>query len=139
VDLPLPIIDDLNRDYWDGARRHQLVLLQCAECSTWIHPPRPTCSKCRSERLGPRQASGRGRVYTWSVMHSKGNPGFDERLPYAVVVVELEEQPGLFTVGNIDCPREAIKIGMPVEVTYEEVTAEVILPQWRPVQAGAAR
>jgi uncharacterized protein len=135
MDRPLPVIDDNNQHYWDGARRHRLVMQRCAECRTWVHPPRDMCPGCRSMRLVPEQLSGRGRVYSWSVMHSGGNPGFEDRIPFVVLVVELDEQKGLFTIGNIvDCPPENIEIDLPLEVTWEDVTDEITLPQWRPTE-----
>ena len=83
--------------------------------------------------MEPAQVSGRGTVYSYSVMHNPGNPGFDDDLPYAVVVVELAEQAGLITVGNLrECAPDQIRIGMPIEVVFEAVTDEVTLPQWRP-------
>jgi uncharacterized OB-fold protein len=140
VERPLPVIDESNRHYWEGAHEHRLVLLRCPRCDGWVHPPRPTCPRCRSERLDPAEASGRGKVYSWSVMRSPGNPGFDDRLPYAVLVVELAEQPGLLTIGNIvDCPLDAIEISMAVEVVWERIDDEVTLPQWRPATVPAAR
>lgn len=136
MNRPLPVVDDSNRQYWQGAQERRLVIARCSACRLWVHPPREMCPRCRSEHFAFEQVSGRGRVYSWSVMRSPGNPGFDERLPYAVLVVELEEQPGLFTIGNVvDCPLDAIAIGMPVEVTWEPLTDEVTLPQWRPARA----
>jgi uncharacterized OB-fold protein len=65
-------------------------------------------------------------------MHSPGNPGFDDRLPYAVLIVELDEQSGLLTIGNlVDCPFEDIEIGMRLEVAWERLTDDITLPQWR--------
>jgi uncharacterized OB-fold protein len=65
-------------------------------------------------------------------MRSPGNPGFEDRLPYAVLVVELDEETGLFTVGNLlDCPIDEIDIGMRLEVAWEELTGDITLPQWR--------
>ncbi|HEX5586781.1 MAG TPA: Zn-ribbon domain-containing OB-fold protein [Acidimicrobiia bacterium] len=145
MDRPLPLIDDTNRHYWEAAREHRLVMLRCAACGTWVHPPRGACRVCRSDRLEPEELSGRGHVYSWSVMNSPGNPGFEDRIPYAVLVVELEEQQGLFTIGNVvDCPLDEIEIGMPLEVTWEDVTDEITLPQWQPARrtepsAGASR
>lgn len=134
---PTPVIDDLSRPYWDGARDNRLVIQRCAECRAYVHPPRLTCSRCRSERLEAEQVTGRGRIYSWSVMRSPGNPGFEDRLPFAVVVVELDEQSGLLTVGNIeDCRLEEIEIGMPVEVSWERLDDEITLPQWRPATAA---
>jgi uncharacterized protein len=139
VDRPMPVIDDSNRHYWEAAREHRLVILRCRACGTWVHPPRGACTTCRSDELAPEQLSGHGHLYSWSVMHSPGNPGFEDRIPYAVLVVELDEQRGLFTIGNIvDCPLDAIEMGMPLEVTWEDLTDEITLPQWRrAVEAGA--
>ena len=139
MERTLPVIDDRNRYYWEGARDHKLTLLRCCDCEYWIHPPRESCRRCLSERLEPRAAAGRGRVYSWSVMHSKGNPGFDDRLPYTVVVVELDEQAGLFMIGDLDGAGEGLEIGQPVEVTFETLTPEVTLPQWKPAAGEAVR
>lgn len=130
---PLPVIDEVNAPYWEGARQHRLVLLRCQDCQKYIHPPRPACPRCQSERVAPGEVSGKGAVYSFSIMRRGGNPGFEEKVPFAVVVVELAEEPGLITIGNMPgTPLEEIAIGMPVEVTFEEVSAEVTLPQWRP-------
>ena len=84
-------------------------------------------------RLVPEELSGKGRVYSWSVMHSGGNPGFEDRIPFVVLVVELDEQKGLFTIGNIvDCATEDLEIDLPLEVAWEDVNDEITLPQWRP-------
>jgi uncharacterized OB-fold protein len=62
-------------------------------------------------------------------MHLPGVPGFTP--PYGVAVIELDEQPGLLTVGNVlDCPLEELSIGMPVQVTFEDLSESVTLPQW---------
>jgi len=138
---PLPVRDELNRHYWDGAQEGKLVLLRCAACGTYVHPPiRSLCPACRSEDLQPSEVSGRGRVYSWSVMHSGGNPGFEDKLPYAVLVVELDEQPGLRTIGNLlDAEPAELAIGAPVEVCFERLDDQVTLPQWRLVRTGEGR
>lgn len=138
MERPLPVKDEVNAPYWDGAKEHRLVLLRCADCQKYVHPPRPTCPRCQSERVVPAEASGKGTVYSFSIMRRGGNPGFDDRVPFAVAVIELAEEPKLLAIGNIlDCPIGQIAIGMPVEVTYEDLTPEVTLPQWRP--AGGVR
>lgn len=138
MDRPLPYIDQVNAPYWAAAREHRLVLLRCSDCQKYIHPPRPTCPRCQSEHVAPVEASGKGSVYSFSVMRRGGNPGFDQKIPFAVAAIELAEEPMLLTIGNIlDCPVERVEIGMTVEVVYEELTSEVTLPQWRP--AGTAR
>jgi uncharacterized OB-fold protein len=138
AERPLPVRDERNRHYWDGAREGRLVLLRCADCGTFVHPPtRPMCPACRSEVLEPAAVSGRGTVYSWSVTHAGGNPGFEDRIPYAVLVVELAEQPGLITIGNlVGAEPTELAIGLPVEVTFEDVDGQVTLPQWRLAGAG---
>jgi uncharacterized OB-fold protein len=87
--------------------------------------------------MRPAPVSGKGTIYSYSIMHQVGNPGFEKELPYAVVIVELAEQKGLYTVSNLrDCPIGQIRIGMPVEVLFEDVTPEVTLPQFRPAKGG---
>ena len=132
ADRPLPVRDELNRHYWDGARQGRLVLLRCRACRHLVHPPRPMCPRCRHDDLEPEAVSGRGTVYSWSVMHSGGNPGFEDRLPYTVLVVELDEQPNLITIGNlIDAEPSELSVGAPLEVCFERIDDEVTLPQWR--------
>jgi uncharacterized OB-fold protein len=127
----LPVIEPGSSAYWEGARDHQLVIQRCNDCSFYVHPPRPTCPRCQGESLKGQALSGTGIVYSYSIMHYPGNPGFDE-LPYAVVIVELSEQAGLRTVGNLlGVAPEEVEIGMPVVVDYEELTPEITLPQWR--------
>jgi uncharacterized OB-fold protein len=119
--------------YWEGAARHQLLIVRCAACGFFIHPPRQMCPRCLSEAVRPVTVSGRGRVYSYSIMHNRGNPGFDEALPYAVVVVELDEQPGLFMISNLlNCPLDQITIGMAVRVVFERAASGVTLPQFEP-------
>jgi uncharacterized protein len=128
---PVPIVQPDTIAYWEGARQRRLVLQRCSVCSTWIHPPRFACPACQSAQIAPAQASGFGSVFSWSVMHQRGVPGFDELIPYAVVLIELDEQPGLLAVGHvIDCPPADLFVGLAVEVCFEE-RDHVVLPQWR--------
>jgi uncharacterized OB-fold protein len=128
----MPVIDELNHHYWLGAREHRLVILRCRACQEYVHPPRTRCAACRSLELEPTEVSGRGTVYSWSVMHSPGNPGFEDKLPFVVLVVELDEQARLITIGNlVDGDPADLRIGLAVEVVYEDVDELVTLPQWR--------
>jgi uncharacterized protein len=70
-------------------------------------------------------------VFTWSVMHQHGVPGFDQQIPYAVALIELAEQSGLLAVGHvIDCSPDELRVGLEVEVCFEECD-RIVLPQWR--------
>jgi len=81
------------------------------------------------------KVSGRGNIYSWFVVHYATHPDFVDEVPYAVVIVELEEQPNIRLTSNmVDCKIEDIEAGMPVEVVFEDVTNEVSLPKFRPVR-----
>ena len=77
---PLPEPDDTTRFYWQHARRHQLAILCCNHCSSFVHPPRSLCRGCLSDDLMPRIVSGRGRVYSYTLTHYVYHPAFAERV-----------------------------------------------------------
>ena len=97
----LPVPDDTSRAYWEGARRHRLTILRCSACGLWIHYPRPDCPRCAATALEPTAVSGRGTVYTFTRSHYVGGPGFEHETPYVIMIVELEEQPGVRIVSNL--------------------------------------
>ena len=128
ISKPLPEPDDASRPFWDGAAEGKLVLMRCNDCGTWRLPSRMHCDHCLSKNTAWEQASGRGTVRTFGVMHQRYHPSFD--LPYNVTIVELEEGPRLPTnlvgVSNAD-----IRVGMPVVVDWER-HSDVTLPKFRP-------
>ena len=128
---PLPQIDEVSRPYWEAAKRHQLALQKCQACGYYRYPPGDTCPRCLSGSLMWVKASGRGTVYTWTVFHKVYHPAFAGEAPYAVVAVELEEGPRLLT-NLVDCKIDDIKVGMPVEVVFDDVTEDITLPKFRP-------
>ena len=129
---PLPLVDDASRSYWEGARRHELVILRCRRCGFYVHYPRPNCSECGSIELTPSRVSGRGVVYSYTVTHHRSAPGFENKVPFVVALIELEEQPGLRIIANVQgCAPDELRIGTPVEVVFEDVTSEVTLPQFQ--------
>jgi len=79
--------------------------------------------------------SGRGTIASRVVVHAPVLPAFRARVPYAVVLVELDEDPGLRLVGNVlDAAPEQVRIGLPVRVAFEALNDEITLPQWRLVE-----
>lgn len=127
---PLPQITPETREFWQGCKRHELLIQRCKDCGTYRHYPRPMCPKCSSWNVEWAKVSGKGKVYTWIVAVQPFHPGFFSDVPYAVVIVELEE--GVRVVSNIvDCKPEDIYIGMPVEVIFDDVTEEVTLPRFK--------
>jgi uncharacterized OB-fold protein len=128
---PVPDPDISGAPFWEAAARHALVIQTCASCGTIRHPPRPMCPVCNSMDYTFEQASGRGRIWSWVIAHAPVLPSFAEKVPYNVIVVELEE--GVRMIGNLlDVDNDAIEEGMDVTVDFEDVEEGVSLPVWRP-------
>jgi uncharacterized OB-fold protein len=88
------------------------------------------CPHCLSEELEWKRLSGRGKVSTWVIFHRNWFPEFAADVPYAVVQVELTEGPRL-TSNLVGVANEDIRVGMPVEVVFDDVTPAVTLPRFR--------
>ena len=128
---PLPRPNALSLPFWDGLRRHELLLQQCTACAHVWFPPSTRCPKCLSSEYGWSRAGGRGRVWSWIVMWQRYFPAFEADIPYNVAYVELEEGPRLMT-NIVDVENDAIYCDMPVQVVFEDVTPEITLPKFRP-------
>lgn len=112
-----PAVDWESRAYWEGCGRGELVLQRCRACATVQHRPRGICATCLSDEIEHFVASGRGSVYTYSVVRQNQMPAFAAAVPYVVAYVELEEGPQLLT-NIVDCDPESVSIGMPVRVDF---------------------
>ena len=130
---PLPHLDEENRPWWEALKRHELYLQRCRDCAVIRYYPRAQCPECLSPRTEWLRSSGRARVYTFTATWQNQAAGFRDALPYVLAYVELEEGPRMLT-NIIDCRPEQVRIGMPVEVVYEDVTPEVTLAKFRPAR-----
>ena len=127
---PIPEVSPALAPYFAAARAGRLVVQRCTGCGALRFPPRELCSACLATEAAWQEVSGRGEIFSYYVMHQIYHPGFAAEVPYAVVVVKLEEGPKL-TSNVVDCPLDEITIGMPVEVVFEELSPEVTLPKFR--------
>lgn len=138
----LPDVDDeVAAPFWLGAREGRLLIQHCGACDTPRFPPRLFCGRCGSNRIEWKRSAGQGRIWSWVIAHGPTLPAFADRVPYPVVVVELDDMPGIRLVGNlvarygaaIDSVRaDRIAIGLPVSVSFETIADRVVLPMWRP-------
>src|SRR5207302_7168705 len=101
----VPVVDDLTRPYWEAAGEGRLLLQRCADCGAHQFYPRPFCLACGGRRLEWVESSGRGRLYSFSVVHRTADPAFAQDVPYVFGVVELEEGPRI-TVDLVETPAE---------------------------------
>ncbi|HXD90122.1 MAG TPA: Zn-ribbon domain-containing OB-fold protein [Candidatus Binataceae bacterium] len=130
VSKPVPAITPDMREFFDGARAGRLMVQKCDSCGKLRFPAHDLCSKCNSTDSRWVPVSGRGEVFSFSIMHQLYHPGFAKEVPYAVVMVELEE--GCKFVSNLlGVKPHDIKCGMPVEVTFEKLSDEVSMPKFR--------
>jgi hypothetical protein len=127
--MPLPAITDDTRPFWAACRRHQLVVQRCTACAAFRHPPTPVCWRCRSFAHEWVPVSGRGTIFSFAVVHRAFLPALEAAVPYTVIVVALDDAPGVRLVSNL--VEGAPAVGRPVEVLFEDVTPEVTLPRFR--------
>jgi uncharacterized protein len=131
VAKPLPRVTEELEPFFAAARRRELVVQRCADCGAMRFPARDLCTACLSRRASWVPVSGRGRVLSYYLMHQVYHPAFAAEVPYAVVVVELDEGPRM-TTNVVGCDPHEIRIDMPVQVDFEERSPEVTLPVFRP-------
>lgn len=129
--LPLPLNSELTKPFWEGAKRHELLVQRCKKCSEYVWYPRELCAICLSPELEWTQVSGEGRLYSYTVIYQPANPAFRGEAPYIYAMVQLNEGPRI--VANlVDCPIEGASVDMPVEAVFEDVTPEWTLVKFRP-------
>lgn len=131
---PLPTPSPESKRYWDGCRNHELWLPFCGDCEAFYFYPRDFCPNCFGWDIEWRKTSGRGRVYTYAIQHRAYHPAWQDEIPYVTALVQLDEGPRLYTnLVGVDLDPTKIQCEMPVEVTFEDVTEEITLPKFRPV------
>jgi len=130
---PLPHLDEESRPWWEAAKRHELYIQKCRDCGDLRYYTRAQCPQCLSPRTEWIKTRGRGKVYTFTATYQNQAPGWRESLPYIMAYVELDEGVKMMT-NLVDCRPEEVKIGMPVEVVFDDVTPEVTLVKFRPAR-----
>ena len=114
---PVPLTDGLSQVYWQAARDQRLLIQRCARCGAHQFYPRAHCRACLAPEPEWVQASGRGRLHTYSVVHRSTNPEFADDCPYVFAIVELEEGVRLAT-RIVDAPVERLACEAPVQVAW---------------------
>jgi uncharacterized OB-fold protein len=130
-DKPLPVINEDTAPYWEYCRKHELRMQKCQQCGYIRFPASIVCPKCHSLEAAWTKLSGKGKVYSFIVYHQVYHPSYKDDIPYAVAIIQLDEGPRMES-NIIGCKMEDIKIDMPVEVSFNDVTDEVTLPKFKP-------
>jgi len=127
---PLPAPDADTAAFWRGLRDGKLLLQHCADCGHVQYYQQATCRACGREDLEHRAASGRGKVYSFSVVQRAPGPAFKADVPYAVLLVELEEGPRMISTYTGGSPDE-VSFDMNVVLTLEKVNEDITLPRFK--------
>ena len=128
---PLPTITTEGAAFWANARQHQLSSQCCADCGGYQFPPRFVCGRCGGRTLAWKPVSGKGRVYSFTIVYRAPEAAFIPDVPYVVAVIDLAEG-GRIMSNVIGCTPDQVRVDMPVEVVFEDVSDEITLPRFRP-------
>ena len=130
---PTPIPDLDSVPYWEAAHRHEFLLQRCGSCKRFRFYPRSHCPYCFSGSFEWERASGQGTVYSFTIIYRPPSPGFQNKVPYVLALIDLFEGVRMMT-NVIECEPGDVEIGMPVEVVFDDLNDTISLPQFRPVE-----
>jgi uncharacterized OB-fold protein len=131
---PIPLKNQDNKPYWDSADKHELSIQKCDSCHKYQHPPGPACSKCGSPELSWDSFGNEvyGTIYSYIISYRPFLPGFQDDLPTVIAQVELEGKPEIKITGNVlNCNPDEVKIGMDVQMFWQDINEERAIPQWK--------
>ena len=127
---PLPNTNALTKAYWDYCKQHELRIQRCKSCGKYRHYPLELCPYCNSFDVEWVKVSGKGSVYSYIVPRRAFHPGFADEVPYVVATVELDE--GVRMISRlVDIGPDDVKIGMRLNVDFQDVTPEFTLPVFK--------
>jgi uncharacterized protein len=131
---PVPLADADTQTFWEGAKVRELRAQHCSSCKRFRWPPQGFCPHCYSWDFTWDTLRQTGRVQSYVVIH-QAPPAFANEAPYAVarVVIDDTDDAVVLTTSLVDTPWEEVKVGMPVEAVFDDVTPEVTLPRFRPI------
>jgi uncharacterized protein len=129
-----PVPDELDKPFWDACNEDRLVMQHCEACDRYQYPPERACYECGSAAdLEWREVSGRGTIYSYGVVHDTPIASLQPDMPYNVVVVDLDECPGINVVTHLPgTPVDEVPIGAAVDVIFQATPATgQKVPEWQ--------
>ena len=135
---PIPLKTQDNHPFWDAADKHELKLQKCDDCHTYAHPPGPSCKNCGSTRMSWESFGSdvNATLYTHVISYRPFLPGFQHDLPLIIAQAQLDEAPEVKIMCNLlECNEDEVKIGMPLKMTWQDITEDRALPQWVPASS----
>jgi len=121
----------ITQEFWDRCAKQELSFQRCTSCGTFRHEPTPVCWNCRSTEWEYAPVSGRGRLYSYTIVTHALSPLLAPYVPYNVSLIEFDDAPGVRLVSNvIDAAPDELEIGMPVQVEWQTTGAGTTLPRF---------
>jgi uncharacterized protein len=128
----LPTLTLTMTPFWDGAKQGKLMVYKCSNCGT-SYWPAINCMTCDKPQMEWVEATGKGELYTYTIVHQVNYPGWKDEVPYNVSWIKLDEGPILIS-NIISCKNEDLYVGMRVKATFDEVTPDITLPKFKPLK-----
>ncbi|MEH7177981.1 Zn-ribbon domain-containing OB-fold protein [Neobacillus vireti] len=126
-----PNINVETEPYWQGCRNHELLIQQCSDCGRHQFYPRIICTDCSSKNVKWVRASGKGKVLSYTIVHRAISKAYKSEVPYVIALIDLDEGPTMMS-NVIQCDPQNVKVGMEVEVVFEDWSEEITIPKFRP-------
>lgn len=121
---PFPGVDQDNDPFWQGLKRHEFLLFRCKKCGAWYWPV-SFCRNCDNEpffgNLEWVKVSGKGKVFNFNIVYRPGSAAYKDDVPYVFAIIQMDEGPHISST-IIDCDPIQVKIDMPVEVVFKDIT-----------------
>ena len=132
VTRPIPVPNEWTKPFWEAARQRRAGAAALPGCGHFQHPPYPTCVNCMAIELAFEPVSGKGAIYAYTIMYHAGDKRFASAVPYASIIVELDDAPGALLAANLlEAPYTEAKVGRRVEVVFQPLNDDITLPQFR--------
>jgi hypothetical protein len=128
---PRPVLRGEEAPFFAAAAEGRLAIQRCPSCGRAVFYARTVCPHCHVGSPEWTDASGRGTVHSFTILHRAGAPGFEEEIPYVVALIDLAE--GVRMMANVvNVPPDRVEVGMAVAVTFERRAADFVVPQFEP-------
>ena len=129
---PLPVVTEESRPFWDGCREGKLLLQYCDACQHYQFYPRLYCMRCAAKEVRWLEVSGRGVIYSYTVIRQNKSPEFVDDVPYNLAIIQLEEGPRMMS-NIVDIDLDDLRVDLPVAVVFDPVSDTISLPRFRPI------
>src|ERR1700730_14074929 len=124
--------DGTTREFWEACRQHRLVYAACASCGTARIPPASVCPTCGVSEVRWQPVSGLGTVYSFTIARHSFHQKVDDSVPYVIAVIALDDAPPRLISNVVGVDPDDVSIGLPVEVVWDDVSADVAIPRFMP-------